>query len=232
MRNSLLLTLLLLLSEKLFAQNTNEIYLPLYGSYFFNGSPYKLNRIFLFNGITIKGTIDQRRLHGLYLNLHYLFHDYKSRESKGIFDLYGRSYNGIPIHSIAESHSSGIAAGYFRKVFSNKFINIDAKGMLAFRINSRNVILHSNFKDIGEVKLQDLRYNNQFGLGTGLDINIPLYKRLYAKCELSFIRYQNSDPIVSNYDGITYYSDPQQNTLITGFGLVYGFGKFRYPKNK
>jgi len=216
---------LLLLSVNSKAQYTNSLTLPLYGSSFLNGYPYKLNRVFFINGFEYKKAIGKEKKHGIYVALVYFLNDYrlKEKEQKESW-LIGRNLKNTPENSFFETETAFINIGYYKRIVDKKRYNFDLKSGLNFRFLSTNLLLVRYYAAFGEAVLQNVYFDNSFGANIGCDVNIPIYKHLSATLGVSYSRFFSNETIRSRYDG-SQIKDPQRNTLVTGFGLTYGFGK-------
>jgi hypothetical protein len=217
-----LITIFLSLSFFSKAQYTNSLTLPLYGSWFLNMYPYKLNRVFFINGIEYKKTIGKNANQGVFGNIVYTVIDYKKKNNEKWYDV--RSTNGVPINSYYESNFAFFSLGYYYNQKISKYLNMSYKIGLNYRLESNNKLLIANYPDFGEIVVQSIEFNNTWGGMLGCDMNIPIYKHLSATLGVSYSRFFNNQTIRSKYDG-SYIKDPQRNTLVTGFGLTYGFGK-------
>jgi hypothetical protein len=95
-----LITIFLSLSFFSKAQYTNSLTLPLYGSWFLDRNPYKLNRHFIENGFEYKKAIGKEKKHGIYVSLVYFLNDYrlKAKEQNESW-LAGRTLKNTPENS-------------------------------------------------------------------------------------------------------------------------------------
>ena len=93
-----------------------------------------------------------------------------------------------------------------------------------YRFLSTNLLLVRYYAVFGEAVVQNVFFDNSFGANIGCDLNIPIYKHISATLGISYSRFFSNETIRSRYDG-SQIKDPQRNTLVTGFGLTYGFGR-------
>jgi hypothetical protein len=220
-----LITIFLSLSFFSKAQYTNSLTLPLYGSWFLDRNPYKLNRHFIENGFEYKKKIGKEKKHGIYVSLVYFLNDYRLKvKEQNESWLAGRTLKNTPENSFFETETSFINIGYYKRIVDKKRYNFDLKSGLNYRFLSTNLLLVRYYAAFGEAVIQNVYFDNSFGANIGCDINITIYNHLSATLGISYSRFFNNQTIRSQYDG-SYIKDPQRNTLVTGFGLTYGFGK-------
>jgi hypothetical protein len=210
-----------------FGQRSNEIYLPLCGSYYFNDQPYKLNRLFIINGIAFKRSLGKEGKHGLLFQANYVSTDYRTKAGNGFWNF--RSSSNLDAGDVVESYHGAIQLGYFRNLISNSLFKVDAKGLLSYCIESASLIQVFDYKE-GEncMPYKSVGYQNTLGLGIGIDLTIPLSSRFYIKSDAQLMSYPSQQKSTYFLQGeIPEMKEPQRNVLLTGIGLAYGFGRRR-----
>jgi hypothetical protein len=156
-----LISIFLSLSFLSKAQYSNLLTLPLYGSWFFNKYPYKLNRVFFINGIEYKKAIGNNANQGVFGNIVYTIIDYKKKNNEKWYDV--RSTNGVPINSYYESNFAFFSLGYYYNQKISKYLNVSYKIGLNYRLESGNVLLLANYPDFEEIVVQNIEFNNTWG---------------------------------------------------------------------
>lgn len=171
----ILISIFLSLSFYSKAQYSNSLTLPLFGSWFFDCKPFKLNRHFIENGFEFKKALGKDRNQGFYAALVYFYDDYKLKE-KGQNQswLAGRNLKNTIENSFFETESAFINLGYYKRIVYQKRLNFDLKSGLNYRFQSSNLLLVRYYAHFRESVLQNVYYDNTFGASIGCDLNIPI----------------------------------------------------------